>query len=177
MIKEEEEERTFLEDIHEITLNYIDNDDDDEKNRQILIKSLNDYNITQKKHDFELFLCMISNISKYHFRGPNFFTKIEKILRIFKEDIKLSFSQFNIFQIFKDNKKIILFLVKEKILETDFLKTPDIENYLNESDFFNFMNVTDENIEKQKRGEIDHYICELIRKDLIDEFIIFVNQN
>lgn len=70
-----------------------------------------------------------------------------------------------------------LFLVKEKILETDFLKTPDIENYLNESDFFNFMNVTVENIEKQKRGEIDHYICELIRKDLIDEFIIFVNQN
>lgn len=70
-----------------------------------------------------------------------------------------------------------LFLVKEKILETDFLKTPDIENYLNESDFFNFMNVTVENIEKQKRGKIDHYICELIRKDLIDEFIIFVNQN
>ena len=40
-----------------------------------------------------------------------------------------------------------------------------------------FQEFTNEFFEKRKIGENDNHICQLIRKDLIEEFIVYVNRN
>ena len=62
-------------------------------------------------------LYLIAKIANNHHRNSNFFSKIEFILLHFEKDIKENFLNSEIFNIFKFNKRILLFL-----LERDFLK-------------------------------------------------------
>ncbi|KAK8871487.1 hypothetical protein M9Y10_007216 [Tritrichomonas musculus] len=61
---------------------------------------------------------MLVNIAYHHKRIPNFFNKIENILKIFEDSLK-KYSNYEIFQIFSSNKRILLFLIKEKLLVID----------------------------------------------------------
>ena len=63
-----------------------------------------------------LFLHMISKIASDHHRLPNFINKIEKILKYLKDDITRYFSNSSIFNIFSESKRILLFLLEEKII-------------------------------------------------------------
>ena len=72
-----------------------------------------DLKIGDNKHEFRLVLHFISSISENHFREPAFFDKIERSLRYFKDDIKNYYSNLEIFNIFSQNKRIILFFIKE----------------------------------------------------------------
>ena len=61
---------------------------------------------------------------------------------------------------------------------------PEIKRFINKQEAkmisreLSKQNIKENSIfnEKRKIGENDNYICELIRKDLVDEFIIFINQ-
>ena len=59
-------------------------------------------------------LHMISHISNFHrcLNTPN--DKIFQILLFYKTEIKATFSDREVFNIFRDNKKILLFLFKER---------------------------------------------------------------
>lgn len=147
---------------------------------------------------------MISIIAENHYRVPNFFGKIEQILLYFKDTIKKIFSNDDIFMLFVSNKRILLFLFKEKILEINlnlikmikdrdgysiyFL--PEIKNFLDgikdlkkeEKELIRSLNelyknlVTEDFEEKRNLGENDYYICKLIRTDSIEEFITEYNK-
>ena len=122
-------------------------------------------------------LHLIENIANNHFRCPNFYEKIERLLHNFETELKTNFSPNEIFNIFRSNKRVLLFLIQEKILKvnnyifTEITKNPDYDLYLKkpaeEKEIYE---------EKRKIGENDNYICQLIQKDLVEDFIIFVNK-
>ena len=62
---------------------------------------------------------MINNIANHHYRTPQFFPKIEKLLIGIQESIKKHILSNNIYFSFKNNKRILLFLIQNKIIEID----------------------------------------------------------
>ena len=146
---------------------------------------------------------MIFFLSNYHHRGLGFFSKIEKILFFFlKNSIKQTLSNLSIFNIFQSNKVIILFLnlgiiiLDESIFsclieskESNVLKIchffiSEIRNFLKDKniqikkeDLFEIgPDILCDYDEKRKIGENDSYICSLIRKDSVEEFISYTTR-
>ena len=143
-------------------------------------------------------LYLISNISDNCCHTPIIIHKIEQFLLFLKKDILNFFSNEEIFTIFKRNKKILLFLFNNKFIFPDEYSSYVIKKTkyfkLNYPHFFynEFRSFFDEKLradiesslenicnyeEKRLIGENDHYICELIRNDSINEFISFINSN
>ena len=138
---------------------------------------------------------MLSKISNNHHRNLNFIEKIEKIIQHYKNQIHKYFSNFDIFVIFKSNKRIILFLIEQKIISIDKQIAPEIltEKYdkykyrqyfypeikpflkSTEIDEINFEDFSEDFGPKRKIGQTDSYLAKLIREDNIDDFIIYVN--
>ncbi|KAK8888428.1 hypothetical protein M9Y10_039498 [Tritrichomonas musculus] len=164
-----------------------------------LIKFLKDQFSRKRPKEIKETLRLISKISKNHHRSPNFIDKIDQFLINFKNEIKQTFSNYEIFSIFKNNKRLLLFLLKESILTFDQTIVDQInynkywdanyikfflpeckpyitENLYNEIEGDIHSSNSDEFEEKRKIGENELQICELIRNDSIDEFIVFVNR-
>ena len=178
--------------IQEPLLNFLENDDI----QNFETKYLDDLKIKENKHKMRILLYLISKISQNHHRNPNFIDKVEKILLTYKKEIKIFFSNLEIFLIFKKNKRILYFLYKEQIIipnKTILTNTknsysfyayfyPEFKKFYNEkskqqiaSEYSEIFNLK-EFEEKRMIGENDHYVCELIRNDSIDDFISFVNR-
>ena len=178
-------------------IEFIEKEDQVEENYENFENYFKEQKISKDQCDFKSFLYILLNISNNHYRTTNFFIKIEKIFLLFKDDVKANFSNFEIFYFFKSNKRILLFLIQEKILIIDELIASNIieetkfniRNYIQyfffdiKKFFDNFLiqNFSIDSIEsyneKRKIGENDDEICYLIRKDLIDEFISYVKKN
>ena len=168
-------------------------------NLEELILFLNDQfrqnNIHEIKETLKLLLEIMNNCK----RTSDFYDKIEKYLINFKNEIKQIFSNFELFDFFKSNKILLLFFIKESLLSFD----SSIVQVLNDNKYWNSnyikffliecrpfiseklyeeiksdilksgMNDFEEN---RKKGENDLFICNLIRNDLINDFIQFVNK-
>lgn len=163
---------------------------------QILIDFLEIHAIQENREDMKLFLRLISKVAKNTFRKSNLFEKIEKIILHFENEIKQTFSNWEIFTFFKKQKRILLFLFEKRIINVD---NAIAQYFLQKNDFYFFHEIKffienkkkeiiesklakfepgilNKYEEKRRVGENDSYICFLIRNDLIDEFITFVNQ-
>ena len=182
--------------IHNSILKFLDDDDDIEENFQNLKKLIEDQKILQNNDDIKLILNLLSVLSNNHHRNQFFFSKMEKILLIFKSNI-MTFQNIEIFNIFKNNKRILLFLLEEKVLifDSDIINIISNGKYktMNYPQYFDFdINIyintlikdsNDEEIlarypysyfDKRKKGENDNILEELIRNDSINEFISYV---
>ncbi|KAK8892285.1 hypothetical protein M9Y10_029510 [Tritrichomonas musculus] len=154
------------------------------------IESIRDQN---DRLEFMSFLYLLSNIANNYHRMPNFFNKIDSILLNYKDYIKQNFSQIELFKIFKKSKRILLFLLDNKMLTMtqgmadtitkEFYRKADYPAYfyyeirpfinsrLREEIEAKIGQITpDEFNIKRKNAENDNYICNLIRNDLIDDF-------
>lgn len=100
-------------------LKYLDNESDIEENHQNFIQALNDHDILNKQSEFKLILYLIVRISINHHRYTNFYDKINTILNYFKDTIIKYFSNNEIFEIFKKDKVLILFLIQKNALKVD----------------------------------------------------------
>ena len=113
--------QTFIEvtkEIQEVILGIIDESDLNYNNYELLQKIINDHGIHENKLELKGILHLIVKIANNHSRLPTFFTKIEKILSIYKTEILELFENENeLFDIFKSNKRLLLFIINEKILE------------------------------------------------------------
>ena len=203
----------MMKDIQGYILDYLENEVNSEENLQILEDIFHNSKISDNKYDILSLLHLISKIGNNCHRFPNFFSKLEKILQFFLEDIKKYFSNSEIFNIFKSNKRILLFLIEQQIIVLDeyiakkITKTdkyinakypqyfqPEIQPFINEKwfpkydpeDYELWQNKWIEEIkkelpenfyEKRKEGENDSQICELIRKDMVTEFITYLTRN
>ena len=201
----------MMKDIHKIILNFLEDEAKTEENFLILEEKINNSKISDSQYDILSLLHLISKIWNNFHHAPNFFSKMERILLIFKEDIKKYFLNSDIFNIFKSNKRILLFLIEQQIIVFDeyivkkitttekyieakyphyFL--PEIQPFINEKWFPKFdpenwklkKNKWVEDIkkelpenfyEKRMEGENDSKISELIRKDMVKEFIAYIN--
>ena len=182
--------------LYDILLEYIDCNDQLSIYFQNLIDIFENQEIKESQAEFRLFLHTLSKISKNHYRDQFFSHKIEKILIYMKEDIKQTFSNSQIMNIFKNNKLILLFLLTNQIIDNDeFFEFVIIKNDIDYFSFFyvEMKGILDEKVrlqieeelsragndnfeENRLKGENEKCICEIIRKDMIDEFVIYVNR-
>ena len=213
----------MMKDIQENILNFLEEKAKSVENYQILEGIFNTTKISDNQHNLLSLLYLISRIVDNYHRLPSFFSKIEQILLFFKKDIKKYFSNSEIFNIFKNNKRILLFLIEQQLIiideyivkritETDkYIESkypqyfqPEILPFINEKWFpkYENSNIEEEKenenenknkgngwveeikkelpenfYEKRKEGENDNHICELIRKDMVDEFVAHVIRN
>lgn len=179
-----------MKNIHRNLLCFLDESHDEEEHYQNLIQILKDQKISENRHELKTLLYMLSKISNHHCRENHLFEKIEKIYKIFENDIKEKFTNYEIFKISKGNKKLLQFLFDENILTIDEMIENDlIKTKKKLSDFFIFLfpekslklgliqELDDDFHSKRKIGENDDLICELIRQDSIEQFIIYIEQN
>ena len=175
----------FLENSGELSDNY----DED------LTTLLDSDNIRHHQHKIKSILYLLSKVSNAHHRSCNLINKIEQIIEKLRHRIKHYFKAHEIFNIFKGNKRILVFLFEKNIITIDqemakFLTSDDytIANYTEY--FFTELkpflpqstidgiekNLPEDFQVKRKSGENDDYICELIRNDFIHEFIDYTKK-
>ncbi|KAK8834744.1 hypothetical protein M9Y10_042907 [Tritrichomonas musculus] len=192
--------------IQEKILSFIENQDSNEETLTDIINYIDQEKIRENPHDLRLLLQIISQISKCHYRHQNFFGKITKILQKLKEEIRSMLTNQEIYVIFKFSLPILIFLNEEGLFNFDenilyFINSyesvapyffPEFKKYFgNCQEKYNYIvrclkknhpNIfeeieKDEFNEKRKNGESDSYLCELIQKDSVEEFISFVNRS
>ena len=172
-------------------LEFIERENNSEENYQNFDDIFNEQKISNDQCNFKSFIHILLQIANNHYRTPNFFSKIDKIILTLKDEIKQKFSNSQIFNFFKSNKRILLFLIKEKILVIDHSITNiilndtkfNVRNYIQyffiENEIIQNFSIENSEVfdEKREIGENDDTICTIIRNDLIDEFISFVKKN
>ena len=112
----------FLEENKSIQKNifdYLDYDIDIEEKYQNLKNLFDDIKIHSDQYKIKLLFKLIVQISNNHHRERNFFSKIDQILLLFKDDIQNYFSNSEIYHIFRSNKRLLLYLIEEKIMTID----------------------------------------------------------
>ena len=173
--------------------------DEEEEFKSNYEKIINIENFQNEKHDevMEIFR-LISKISNNYHRTSNFDKKILYILSNYFKDIKHILTNMEIFLIFKRNKRILLYLLQNKILTIEkmivdyFLSDtsycyffyPEIKFHIDKSErkrreeglLSIDPNIFETFEVKRQTGENDSYICSLIREDSIDEFVKYVTQ-
>ena len=178
----------YLEEMKEIQnhlLEFIDSEEENQQNFDDLEKILKSRSSHFKSQELISVLNIISQIVDNHHRGPFFFDKIKQIINCYKEEIKQTFSNVKIYDFFKTNKRMLLLLINEDILQfNSTISEKEIEN----KDYFyienlkldlsqNFTKIPEKYEYKRLEGENDSYICELIRNDAVENFIIYINKN
>ena len=184
-----------MKEIQNAILECVDDESFNEENNKKLNNLLEEQSIKDKPNELKSILYILSKIANNHNRATNFFSKIERILKIFKEEMKEYFTNPEIFNIFKGNKRILLYLIKENIIIINksvinklrqknyiYYFYPEIDQI--DSEIFDrkyIKKIIEDSFdiyeEKRKIGENDSYLCELIRNDSIDEFIQYLNEN
>ena len=191
--------------IQKILLNFLENEEKIDARFHNLLKLFNSINIQNVKHALSMLFHLVTKIGNNHHRIPLFFEKIEKIIKIFQKDIKKYYSNSEIFNIFKSNKRLLLFLIEEKIIilnnyivkkitqgkyiEMNYPQyfSPEIKPFINEKWFLKNVQkelveeikkeLPDGFFEKRKKGENDGYICKLIQNDSVEDFVSYVTKN
>ncbi|KAK8843533.1 hypothetical protein M9Y10_024586 [Tritrichomonas musculus] len=193
--------QNYLEEIKDFQKNlleYLDDEAEEIENVNIISyiqEQFNSKNTLEIKETLQLILNIVNN----HHRTPNFWAKIDKFFSMIKESLKQTLSNFEIFDFFKSNKRILLFLIKDSVLQVDqsiidvindskYWNEQYIKYFLIESRPFISAELFDEIKEglnneeskffeeNRKIGENNSFICNLIRQDSIDDFVEYVSR-
>lgn len=161
-----------MKNIQENLLIFIENESNDDENFTHLNNLFEKIKIHEDQHKLMSLLHLLSKIANNHYRIPNFFSKIERILLVFQEDIKKFYTNSEIFNIFRGNKRILLSLLEQgtmvideyvakKIISYDYMKSkyphyfsPEIKPFINEKWFPKYNPnslITDEWVEEIKK--------------------------
>ena len=182
---------------------YDSNDESNDANFKALIQYIEIHKFNENTEEFEHFLRLLLNIFNNHYRHSGFISKIERIFLYFEKSIKQTFLNIKIFEIFKDCRYLLLFIISKHIINLDkdiinrivenqdiisprychfFLPEIKESNDLKNAEIIeNEIMSIDQNFlknyeENRQIGENDSYICTLIRQDSIEEFVSYVNK-
>lgn len=189
----------YMKEIQENLLKFIQNEDEG-SNYNLLIENIT--NILEDKHKKIEILSLISEISNHHHRSNLFFDKMYQLIQSLKVqnflqdldlDLDSDLDSYRLFNIFKENKMILLILIKQNILKIDQLLADEMIDEKNDKlkfkEFFypelkqvlpsNMFNEKEEEMadfeDKRKKGVNDFDVCKQIQNDEIDEFIKSMN--
>ncbi|KAK8857347.1 hypothetical protein M9Y10_015751 [Tritrichomonas musculus] len=190
-------------DIYIAVLDYLESSEWSDEYFDNLIKIIDAQHLEKVQEEYEHFLYMIEHISNNHHRDETFIKKVFQIMQHYKPQIKQTLSNTQIFKIFQNNKKILLFLIENEIIKLDANIADSINNQYDKNgnryrDFFypelkpfldqskikaieSYLLSENENIfdnfdENRHIGENNSYICTLIRQDSVEDFISHVNR-
>lgn len=182
-----------IKEFYHILLIFLEKPDILEQDYQNLFEIIQQKKYEEDRYEFKNFVQLLISISENHHDDANFSTKIEKILLHFAQAAKRFFSNPKIFSICKSSKRILQLFIEKNIIEID----QNITNEIISMDYCHFFYFEIENFidaefkngllakepsfshnfyEKRKKGENESYICSLIRNDLVEEFISYVNK-
>ena len=105
--------------IQENILQFLKKETNSEDNFKILEDIFKDTKIKENKHELLSLLHLISRLANGYHLFVHILDRIELIIQYLKKDMKTHFTNSEIFNIFKSNKKIILFLAEEQIIIFD----------------------------------------------------------
>ena len=103
-------------DLYFLLFKFIENKSDATNDFQILISALKKQKIDENKDELIEFLYLLLKISSNFQRKNCLYDKIEEILLHFESEIKHTFSNSELFDIFKNEKKILLFLFEKEFI-------------------------------------------------------------
>lgn len=191
---------TEVSSLQEQIQDFLDNEAEDDELENI-VKYIQDHKFQDDKNKLKELLCMISQIINNFHHSPNFYDKIEQILKIFTDSFKTIFSKSDIINIFGKSKRILLYFFREKILIPDnTICSYIVENkkfdyteyfYPEFKDLYNsdtqilissktkeqVLNNFEEFDRKRTIGENDYILCRYIQTDSVDEFIQYTQMN
>ena len=105
--------------IQEFLLEFLEEESNAEENYENFVQVLNTQKVQEDKYELKSLIQMINIISANHQRIFNFIDKIERILILLKTDINKYFTNSEKFEFFEGNKRILLFLIEERIITID----------------------------------------------------------
>ncbi|KAK8884645.1 hypothetical protein M9Y10_043763 [Tritrichomonas musculus] len=179
--------------LYSILIQFIENRNDEDY-FQNLINIIETQKILENPKELKLLINLILNISNNHHRSDSFMAKIEQILLYLENQIKQTFANFEIFELVKNNRLNLLFFITNKIIIIDSILIeylrhsqllhffyPEVKNLIENQEIEKIENERKEyeitNFEEiRKIGENDSYFCQIIRNDLIDDFVIYFNK-
>lgn len=186
-----------------LLINFIDSFGIQNEEYENLINFYNNKNFRNDKDELREICTMISKITKNYHRVSDDFEKTEQIIFFLANDIQSTFTNLEIYDIFRNNRQIILILLSKEMIKIDeaishkiYIKEgtlytsyrqffyPEIKQFLTEEDcskiesqLLNQKSDIFTNFdEKRRRGENDNEIFTLIRNDSITEFISYLNK-
>lgn len=77
--------------IEKNVLDFLETDENVEEYFQNLTQQITDLKIHDDRHNLSLFLRLLTSISNNHHHDTDFFSKIERIIHLFKAEIKKNF--------------------------------------------------------------------------------------
>ena len=101
--------------LQEELITFLDNQNNEEENFTNLMNLIQDQQLQTDKHEMKIFLHIINQISNHHHRYFHFIEKIEKIIKTFQEKIQKEFTKYELFQIFKLNKRFFYISFQKKL--------------------------------------------------------------
>ena len=184
--------------LYNFILEYLENDNDNDDDNSILENFFKTKQIYSDYFEFKDFLLILIKISQNHHWDVTIDKRIKLVLSYFADNIKQIFTNFEIINIFKNCKKILLFLLQNQIAKIDdssiniFINMIEKDHYychyfypeikslnsqeIDLTEIENDISKIDEFDIKRKIGENETYICHLIRQDLVKEFIVYINR-
>lgn len=174
-------------------LSFIDATDKSSEDFTALLQFLKDENIINNPLELKSILYIISNITNNYHHQFSYFTKIKNLFIKISTEITKNFSNITIFNIFKSNKRLLLFLIQEHIIIIDKIIASKILEYSNDTNMYSAFFypeikpfIKKEDIEKIKKtlpsnynqnlelkrtiGKNEDKIYKIIRHDWIDDF-------
>ncbi|KAK8883486.1 hypothetical protein M9Y10_042578 [Tritrichomonas musculus] len=104
--------------IQRILLEYLE-EKNVEENFEIFLQVLKDQQVHEDYHEIKEILYLINNIANNHQRTDNFYNKIERIIEVMKKEITKIMKNSEIFELFKNCKRLLLFFIEERIITLD----------------------------------------------------------
>lgn len=153
-------------------LTYLDEEDEDNNNYNSLIKTIEKSKILESKIKVKSFYRMLFSIFNDHNRSNDFLSKIDKIILKYKPDLYKYYDQDKLFCLFNENKLFALTLFGEDFSSGHLDSEISKKLYLKNDD-----NYTQEQFETYiQNGENEEYMCELMRRDDVDNFIQYIEK-
>lgn len=183
--------------IYDAILEFLESESDAGLHFQNLIEILESQNIRDNKKDFKLLIQIINRISEGHFQTTSFIQRVEHILLYLRDDILQNLSNNQIFNIFKGNKRLLLFLFENQMLKHNKIITfyimkndnylyyliPEMKDILDDryegvlNELHRYRRGSENNYEEKRRiGQNEELGAELIREDKLEEFINFLKE-
>lgn len=103
--------------IQDRILEFLDDESDNVFDSNIFVELEKDF--LQNRENIKTILYFLVKVSNNHKRPCNFFSKIEQIIKFFKDYIIQNFSRSEIVHIFQRNRRLILFLYSEGMIKIE----------------------------------------------------------
>lgn len=105
--------------VQALLLQCIENKEKQEDSYNNLINLFESNKILENPTEIKEFLYLLVRVANKHHRTPDFFSVIERFISYFKEQMKQFYSNYEIFNLFKSNKRLLLTLFEEQIIVPD----------------------------------------------------------